>query len=338
MADRNLKHILVAYSNKDFDFANRIGTALKTEIGQTVKMYSTLSIDEERNVDQLIENSLVVLLVATDVAKVDELLCEFAKKVKFVNKESYLIYAGTKPTWVKEKWRIEDYMYRCFDNSTEMSEVYASLRDKVGEVRLLGDSVGQEINVLSCHAPNLDVYRIKDGKEEPLGIKFRLARGKHLLYMHFLRGTYKNYVLVKEVVVDNPVGSRTLMLRDDLLDSCYRVSKGNAKSKSEYWHKTQLKNRQGSKIYDFHFAQYNIIAILCAVAFVAIMANNFYTGDIWIYCLIILLVGIILTTVIYHIRFSSIRSIIDNNIECYDKEFSGLSRLYFRADNCCKEI
>lgn len=337
MADRSLKHILVAYSNKDFDLANRIGTSLNAEVGQTVKMYSTLSIDEERNVEQLIENSLVVLLVASDVAKVDELLCEFAKKVKFVNKESYLIYVGTKPTWVKEKWRIEDYMYRCFDNSTEMSEVYASLRDKVGEVRLLGDSVGQEINVLSCHAPNLDVYRIKDGKEESLGIKFRLARGKHLLYMHFLRGTYKNYVLVKEVVVDNPVGTKTLKLKDDLLDSFYQVSKGNAKSKSEYWHMTQLKNRKG-KIFDFHFAQNNIFAILSAVVFVSIMVNNFYTENVWIYSSIILFVGVILTTVVYHIRFSSIRSVIDKNIEQYDKEVSGVRKMYYRTDNCCEEV
>lgn len=337
MSESNSKFILVAYSNKDFEFANRIITSLTNEVGQSVRRFCSSEIGEERNAEKIIENSSVVLLVASDGAKNDELLCEFAKKTEFVNKDTILVYEGNKPIWVTEKWRIEEYEFHCFSDSRDMSEVYSNLRDKIGETRLMGDPVGKEINILYEYSAVLNIYRIKDGKTDPLGTKFRLEKGKHLIHMHFKDGYYQNFVLSTELNIDNPTGIRKLKLRDDLLKTYYKASKNSIKSKLDNWEHLGMKYRKDKVFVDFFFSQYNFIALICAVGFVACMVNTFFTDNLLVYTLIILSASIIVSMVTYYCRFSNIRKIIDDEILHYKELFHGISLLEYKTNNCFEE-
>lgn len=330
MEEINTNSILIAFGNEDYELAKRISSVLNKEVGQFSKMYNCSKKNDDSEEEKLIENSSTVLLVASDSSKSNTFLAEFAKKSIFVNKEVYLFYCDSKPTWAADKWRIEDYMFADFENPNEMSVIYASLRDKFGEVRLPGDPVGQEINVVSEHINDLYVYRIKNGIEEDLGPKFRLDKGGHTVFFQFKTGKYKNYVIEKIFSINNPTGIINFRVKDVFLDIEYAMSMKEAKKEQKYWSKMRKINKKGSEIFSFLFSQFNIVAILCVVVFFAIIANTFFIGDLLKYTLILLGVLIVVTTAIYYFRFSGISEIIDKNQKTYGDIVLGNGKLFFK--------
>lgn len=323
----NSKFILIACGLKDQILANSVMSALDKEVGLTMKLNVCENSEYVSTDEKLIENSLVVLLVVSNASKTDLHIAEFAKKVKYVNKEIFLIYDFKKPTWTMDKMCVEEYMFANFKNPNEMSVVYATLRDRYGMVRLPGDPVGRELYVVSEHSEDLCVYQIKDGKEENLGLRFRLDKGKHTIYMHFVKGKYKNYVIEKELNVMYPIGTQKLRVKDVFLDLKYEKSKKKAEKERYKWYKRSKVNRRDSKIIDFLFSQFNIMAILCVVGFFAIMVKPFYEGSLWKYSFILLAIFAVFSVIVYCLRFDGVQKIIDENRKKYDDIVEGKGKL-----------